>query len=215
MMKYQDILAPQYAFEAVKSHAEYLQTTEDGQFVYDSGYKLLTGDETAGNKDLTLALAAMAMVILCLTYVYAVEYQTGANVLLKTSARGREDTFLCKFGIGVIIVTAIFALTYVPYFYNVLSAYGTREINAPACSIEALSNFDISIKGYLILISLGRYLALLCAMLIIYFLSAKLKSVISTFIAATAVLILPILLAMLGIGVFEFVGLDILLVGNL
>ena len=215
MMKYQDILAPQYAFEQVKAHAEYLSTTENGEFVYDSGYKLLTGDESAGNKDLTLGLTAMAMVILCLTYVYAAEYQTGANVLLKTSARGREDTFLCKFGIGVIIVTIIFALTYTPYFYNVISAYGTRGINAPACSIESLSTFDISIKEYLILISLGRYLALLCAMLIIYFLSAKLKSVISTFLAATAVLILPILLALLGIGVFEYVLLDPILVGNL
>ena len=215
MMKYQDILAPQYAFEQVKAHAEYLSTTENGEFVYDSGYKLLTGDESAGNKDLTLGLTAMAMVILCLTYVYAAEYQTGANVLLKTSARGREDTFLCKFGIGVIIVTIIFALTYAPYFYNVISAYGTRGINARACSIEALSNFDISIKGYLILISLGRYLSLLCAMLIIYFLSAKLKSVISTFLAATAVLILPILLALLGIDVFKYVLLDPILVGNL
>lgn len=83
MMKYQDILAPQYAFEQVKAHAEYLSTTENGEFVYDSGYKLLTGDESAGNKDLTLGLTAMAMVILCLTYVYAAEYQTGANVLLK------------------------------------------------------------------------------------------------------------------------------------
>lgn len=215
MMKYQDILAPQYAFEQVKAHAEYLSTTENGEFVYDSGYKLLTGDESAGNKGLTLGLTAMAMVILCLTYVYAVEYQTGANVLLKTSARGREDTFLCKFGIGVIIVTIIFALTYTPYFYNVISAYGTRGINASACSIKSLSNFDISIKEYLILISLGRYLALLCAMLIIYFLSAKLKSVILTFLAATAVLILPILLALLGIGVFEYVLLDPILVGNL
>ena len=76
MMKYQDILAPQYAFDEVKQHAEYLQTTEDGQFVGDSGYKSLTGGETAGNKDLTLGLTAMTMVILCLTYVYAVEYQT-------------------------------------------------------------------------------------------------------------------------------------------
>ena len=187
MMKYQDILAPQYAFDEV----------------------------TAGNKDLTLGLTAMRMVILCLTYVYAAEYQTGANVLLKTSARGREDTFLCKFGIGVVIVTMIFALTYAPYFYNVLNAYSTRGINAPACSIESLSNFDVSIKGYLILIIAGRYLALLCAMLIIYFLSAKLKSVISTFLAATAVLILPILLALLGIGFFDYVLLNPILIGNI
>ena len=91
----------------------------------------------------------------------------------------------------------------------------TRGINAPACSIESLSNFDVSIKGYLILIIAGRYLALLCAMLIIYFLSAKLKSVISTFLAATAVLILPILLALLGIGFFDYVLLNPILIGNI
>jgi hypothetical protein len=165
LMKYQDILAPQTAFEQVKAHAEYLQKTENGEFVYDSGYKLLTGDESAGNKDLTLGLTAMAMVILCLVYVYSVEFQTSANVLLKTSAKGREDTFLHKFAIGLIIVTVIYALTYAPYFYNVLSAYGTRRINAPLCSIQAFSNWDMSIKGYLIFISVARYVALVCAML--------------------------------------------------
>ena len=215
MMKYQDILAPQYAFEAVKAHAEYLQTTEDGQFIYDSGYKLLTGDETAGNKDLTLGLTAMTMVILCLTYVYAAEYQTGANVLLKTSAKGREDTFLRKFAIGLIIVTIIYVLTYSPYFYNVLNAYGTRGIDAPICSLEAFSNWGMSIKGYLIFISIGRYVALVFAMLIIYFLSSKLKSVISAFLASTAVLVLPVLLSLLGIGFFDYVLLNPILIGNL
>ena len=77
------------------------------------------------------------------------------------------------------------------------------------------NDFDVSIKGYLILIIAGRYLALLCAMLIIYFLSAKLKSVISTFLAATAVLILPILLALLGLGCFDYVLLYPILIGNI
>ncbi|MDO4945302.1 MAG: hypothetical protein Q4E74_08915 [Ruminococcus sp.] len=215
MMKYQDMLAPQYAFEQVKAHAEYLQTTENGEFVYDSGYKLLTGDESAGNKDLTLGLTAMAMVICCLVYVYSIEYQTGANVLLKTSSKGREDTFLHKFAIGLIIVTIIYVLTYAPYFYNVLNAYGTRGIDAPICSLEAFSNWGMSIKGYLIFISIGRYIALVCAMLIIYFLSSKLKSVISTFLASTAVLVLPILLSLLGIGFFNYVLLNPILIGNI
>lgn len=215
MMKYQDILAPQYAFEEVKAHAEYLQTTENGEFVYDSGYKLLTSDESAGNKDLTLGLTSMVMVICCLVYVYSVEYQTGANVLLKTSEKGREDTFLHKFAIGLIIVTIIYALTYAPYFYNVLNAYGTRGIDAPICSLEAFSNWDMSIKGYLIFTSIGRYTALVCAMLLIYFLSSKLKSVISAFLASTAVLVLPILLSLLGIEFFDYVLLNPILIGNL
>lgn len=215
MMKYQEILAPQFAFEQVKTHADYLKSTDNGEFVYDSGYKLLTGDESAGNKDLTLGLTAMAMVICCLVYVYSAEYQTGANVLLKTSARGRGETFIIKFAIGMIIVTVIYVLTYAPYFYNVLNAYGIRGIDAPICSLETFADRDMSIKGYLILISIGRYIALVCAMLIIYFLSVRLKSVISTFLAGTAVLVLPILLSLLGIGLFDYVLLNPFLIGNL
>ena len=102
---------------------------------------------------------------------------------LKHRQGGRTDTFLHKFMIGVIIVTIIYVLTYAPYLYNVLNTYGVRGINASICSIEAFSNWTMSIKGYLIFISVVRYAALICAMLIIYFLSSRLKSVISTFLA--------------------------------
>lgn len=214
MMKYQEIFAPQSAFEEVKAHAEYLETTGNGEFLYDSGYKLLTGDESAGNKDLTLGLTAMAMTVCCLVYVYSVEYQTGAAALLKTSARGRWDTFLRKFLIGLIIVTIIYALTYAPYFYNVLSAYGARGIDAPLCSLEAFAGWNMSIRGYLIFISVLRYSALVLAMLIIYFLSVRLKSVISAFLASTAALILPILLSLLGIGVFDYALLNPILIAD-
>ena len=48
-MKYQNILAQKVAFDQVKSHAEYLKNN-GGEFVYDTGYKLLTGDESAGKR---------------------------------------------------------------------------------------------------------------------------------------------------------------------
>ncbi|MCD7742417.1 MAG: hypothetical protein LUI06_09455 [Ruminococcus sp.] len=215
MMKYQDELAPQLAFEEVKAHAEYLKTTENGEFVYDSGYKLLTGDESAANKDLTLALTAVAMLICCLTYVYSVEYQTGASVLLKTSKRGRQTTFFIKLVIGLLITAIVFIITYAPYFYNALSTYGTAQIDAPLCSLEAFADANISIKSYLILISVGRFVGLILCMLIIYFLSSRLKSFISTLLASTAILILPILLSLLGLDIFNLVLVTPLLVGNL
>ncbi len=214
-MKYQDVFAPQQAFEQVKVHAEYLKNTENGEFVYDSGYKLLTGDETAGSKDLQLGLIAMVVLICCLVYVYSVEFQTGSNVLLKCSYKGREDTFLIKMIISAIIVTVIFVLTYGPYFYNVLSTYATRGINAPSYSMEHLSNWNMSIKSYLIMICISRYVALLVAMLIVFWLSKKLKSFISTMLASTAILILPILLSLLGITFFNYILLNPLLIGNL
>jgi len=213
-MKYQNILAPQYAFERVRSHANYLKTN-DGEFVYDSGYKLLTGDETAGNKDATLALTALAMLICTLTYVYSVEYQTGANVLLHTSPRGRRAVFLRKFAIGTIVLTVIYVLTYAPHFYNVLHAYGTQGIEAPALSIEHLSEWDMSILFYLVLISVLRYLGLILSVLLIFFISLKAKSFISSLLIETAVLIVPIVLYLLGIGFFKWVGVTPIVIGNI
>lgn len=215
MMKFEKILAPQQAFEQIKNHSEYLKVTKNSEFVYDSGYKLLTGDESAGNKDLILALIAMTMVLCCLAYAYSVEYQTGTNVLLKTSLRGRGYTFICKSIIGIIIIAIIFAITYIPYFYNVLSAYGIRKINSPISSIEAFAGWNISIKAYLILISINRFLAMIIAMFIIYFISSKLKSLILTLILGAGILILPILLSLLGISFFDYVLLNPLIIGNL
>ena len=213
-MKYQNILAPQYAFERVKQHAEYLKNN-DGEFVYDSGYKLLTGDETAGNKDATLALTALAILICTLTYVYSVEYQTGANVLLHTSSRGRRTVFLRKFAIGMIVLTVIYVLTCAPHFYNVIHAYGTRGIEAPACSMEHLSSVDMSILSYLIVISIVRYFGLIASMLLIFFISSKSKSFISSLLIETAVLIVPIVLYLLGIGFFKWVGVTPIVIGNI
>lgn len=198
-MKYQNILAPQTAFEQVKQQAEYLKTTDNGEFVYDSGYKLLTGDESAGNKNATLALTAVAILICSLTYVYSVEFQTGAAVLLHTSPRGRKAVFLRKFTVGMIILSIIYTLTYAPYFYNVLHAYGTRGLYAPACSMRHLSDWNISILNYIIAISIVRYFVLIASMLLIFFISSKTKSFISSLLTETAVLVMPIVLYLLGI----------------
>ena len=213
-MKYQNILAPQTAFEQVKAHADYLKTTDSGEFVYDSGYKLLTGDESAGNKDTTLALTALSMLICTLTYVYCIEYQTGAAVLLHTSPRGRKAVFLRKLVIGMLVLTAVYVLTYVPYFYNVLNAYGTRQLSAPACSLEHLSGWNLSILEYLILISVLRYLGMILSMLLIYFVSRKAKSFISSLLIETAVLIVPLVLFLLDVSAFKWFGLSPVIISN-
>ena len=212
-MKYQNILAPKTAFNQVKSHAEYLKSN-GGEFVYDTGYKLLTGDKTAGNKDAILALTALIMLICTLTYVYSIEYKTGAAVLLRTSPRGRGAVFVRKFVIGLIIVTVIYALTYAPHFYNILHAYGTRQLFASAGSMEHLSGVDMSILAYLITISAVRYFGLVISMLLIFFISAKTRSFISSLLIETSVLIVPIVLYLLGIGAFKWIGLTPTIIGN-
>ena len=119
-----------------------------------------------------------------------------------------------KFVIGLIIITVIYALTYAPHFYNILHAYGMRQLSASAGSMEHLAGWDMSILAYLILISVLRYLGLIASMLLIFFISAKARSFISSLLIETAVLIVPIVLYLLGIGAFRWFGLSPIVIGN-
>ena len=213
MLKMQDLVEKRSAYEMFAKRVEHLKAS-GGEIIYDNGYKLLTGGESAGSKDVTLALTAMTMLICTLTFIYSTEYQTGAAVLLNTSPRGRIAVLIRKLIIGLIIVTIIYLLTYAPYFYSVFQAYGIRKINAPACSMEHLQGFKLSIKAYLILLCVVRYLALIIAMLVIFFISKKAKSFIASLIIETAVLILPLVLCLIGIDVFKWVLIDPIVIGN-
>lgn len=110
--------------------------------------------------------------------------------------------------------TVIYILTYAPYFYNVLNAYGTRQLSAPAYSLEHLSGWNLSILEYLILISVLRYLGMILAMLLIYFVSRKAKSYISAILIETAVLIVPPVLFLLDLSAFKWFGLSPIIFAN-
>lgn len=213
---YENLLRPENSFINVENHTKYLQEKK-GNYLFDDGYKLLTGDECAHNKDVKLAIIALLMTICCVTYIYSVEYQNKANVLLRCSYNGRLKTFVSKFFIALIVVTIIYFLTYAPYFYNVLSKYGTSSIIAPACSMEHLNRIpgSISILEYLIAISVMRFLGMIISIFLIFVISIKAKSYISSILINTAVLIIPLLIYFAGVSVFKYVLLNPLLLGNI
>ncbi len=215
IQRYQEQLQPESAFNKVKQHSQYIQKN-NSDFVYDSGYKLLTGDYSARNQDSKLALIAVAMCICCLVGVYSVEYQNRASILLRCSKNGRGKTFASKLIISSVIVLTIFCVTYIPYFYNVLSAYGTSSLSSPACSLENLSRIphSISILQYLIIISIIRFIGLILSMLVIFIFSVKLKSYLASMLSSTGVLILPLVFSLLGIKMFNYCLISPFLIGN-
>jgi hypothetical protein len=111
----------------------------------------------------------------------------------------------------------VFIGTYLPVFYNVLHAYGVRAIHASANSMEHLSKVPdcITILGYLAIISLMRYTGLLLAVLVVFYVSVRARSFISSLLASTGVLVLPLLIALIGVPGFKYVLLNPLLIGNI
>lgn len=213
---YENLLQPESSFINVENHTKYLQEKK-GNYLFDDGYKLLTGDECAHNEDVKLAIIALLMTICCVTSIYSVEYQNKSSVLLRCSYNGRLKTFVSKFFIALIVVTLIYVLTYAPYFYNVLSKYGTSSINAPACSMENLSQIprSMNILEYLISISVMRYLGMIISIFLIFFISIKAKSYISSILINTALLIIPLLIYFAGVSVFKYVLLNPFILGNI
>lgn len=216
-----DLLAPQEAFYTVLEHAEYLKSLEEndhlkGWFLYDAGYQKLT----AGNdntKDLQLALLCMIVLIVCLAPVFTYEIQTGMVKVVSPTKQGRRKSFYSKLILSVMIGISIYVIVYVPELISVLKTYGTRALHAPIYSMPHMHNMkiDISILQYLYLINVIRLIGMVLAMVLIFVASVRLRGLITVLMTLTGVLVLPLLLSLLDIRLFDYLLLTPMLSGNI
>lgn len=93
------------------------------------------------------------------------------------------------------VTVFLFAVTWLPHFYNVLQAYGTEGLQAPANSMDHLSKVSgMSVGTYLILILLIRLVGLLLSAGIVLYISTKVKSYSMTLLVSTGILLIPLVL---------------------
>lgn len=183
------------AFCRVEEQAAYLKEQE-GAFLYDTGYRLLTNDKMASGKVVSLVVIANLILIVCVTGIYSNEYQSGMISLIRSSARGRRETLSVKMLIGVVIGLVIWGLIFLPFIYNVLSAYGISGLEFPACSMKHLVGVGLSIKWYLILFYGILYLFLVLESFAIMGLSKAMKSNSLTALVSIGIFVMPLLCIM-------------------
>lgn len=210
---YEDKLIVEEAVNKLDTHTKYLETVE-GDYYVDTGYKLLTGADIATERDAWLALIAVLVLIVCLSYIYSVEYAKGANVLLRTTQKGRGRTLAYKSIIGFVTIMSVLALTYVPVYYSVFSEFGTEGINLKACSMQHLSDIpgSISVLQYLIIINVLRVTGMIIMMYAIFYISSRMKSMVATILASLVLFVLPIILLVAGVPGAEYMMLNYLIV---
>lgn len=215
--KYEKQLKPETALMKLREHTEYIKMIPNGGYFYPRGYEKLTAGENAGDADALHALAAVFLVILCLTGIYAMEYEAGMLRLLRCTPNGRKSLDLRKCGIGLLLLLLIYALVYGPWFYQIFSAYGTDGISLSVAGMEHIPKQfqNFSVLSYLIFISLLRFLGLLLIMAGIFWLVRRTKSYIMTMAIAVGIFVLPLLLELSGLTVMRYVLLNPLLLGNI
>ena len=191
--KFQEETRKYAVLDRVESKGRYLKEN-GGAFVYEQGYRILTND-TPGEKDnRLLAVMAALLMLICSAFMYAPDYQSGVDRIVRATAKGRNSLFIRREVLGTIILIFTFLITYIPFYVSVLNAYGTSGFSYPACSLSHLNWVPvcISIRGYLILLSIVRFMILWLEMNLVYLISSKVRSISYTIIIGTALFVVPL-----------------------
>jgi hypothetical protein len=176
----------------------------------------LTGAKESGTKDVRMAFLAVAMLIFPFSYLYGMEYQNGTSAFLHTYYNGGAVTAEKKFWLGILVLTIVYSLVYVPFYVSVFATYGWDGLSAPACSMNHLYRIPsvIDIGSYLLLVALLRYVGLVLVMLFLFWVSHITKSVIGNCVVGIVFVILPLVFAYLDVPNARYVLLNPLLIGN-
>ena len=191
--KFQDETRKYAVLDRVEAHAEYLKE-KGGAFVYDAGYRILTTADTGKKDNRILAVMAALMMVVCSVFMYAPDYQTGVDRIVRSTVKGRKKLFLKREAVGTGVLLILFVVTYIPFFVSVLKAYGAAGLGYPACSLGHLGSIPagISIRGYLMILSAVRFVILWLEMNMVFLISTKVRSISYALIIGVAMFVIPI-----------------------
>ncbi|MFF2089190.1 hypothetical protein [Paenibacillus sp. NPDC058174] len=210
------------AFDKVLAQADYLRSMEDlygikGWFLHDAVYLLLTdGTQRVVSNDLYLALLLVIVLIASISPVFTYDLQTNMNRIVSLTPHGRGKLFYIKMTLASLLGAFVYGVIYGTRLASVLGGYGSRALQAPAFSMQHISQMtlDISILQYIMLICVIRFIGVIMVIFIIGLIAVRLKSLIAVMLASTGVLVLPILLGIIGLRQFDYLLITPLLTGN-
>lgn len=110
-----------------------------------------------------------------------------------------------------------FTLVYIVRLCNVLSAYGTQGLNAPAASMEHLWRVsqNISVGQYILIIMLMRFAGGLLVSMFVFAMFKYLRSGMSVIISCVLFIVLPLALVSFGVTNAQYMLFNPLLLGNI
>lgn len=216
-IKYKEELSRQSAFDMVTEHVEYLKTQKAGWLFYEKGYDILTDSSNSNNRDVSQAFIYLIWLITLTCGIYGVDFENLEMRILRTTYNGRKKLKSIKGVLGISCTVIAFVLVYIVRLLNILRAYGTRGLDAPAVSMEHLSRVpqNISVLQYIVIIMLMRLIGGLIVTKVVFVLFRCLKSSISVIVLSVVIFIVPLALVVFNVPGGEYILLNPLLLGNI
>jgi len=137
---YSQQLRQKQGLEQVIRYGEFLEEQGGGSFVYEQGYERLLGKREPVALFLYRCISLAVMTFLSVL-LYGIEERTGMKQLIRVSFMGEKKLRLRKWGNTMFLGSIIFAIVYLPWFFNVFSVYGTNGLSVPAYCLWQMGSF--------------------------------------------------------------------------
>ena len=200
---YEEILSTKEIFSKVEEKYAYIKNNSKAEFVYDTGYNelLRVWDKSFIESDISLIIIS----IISFTSIFVMEYKTGIISILNTTPKGRKHTSKTKVAVCVIASVSIFIISIIPEIFKISQVYGFSGIDSSIVSLEHFRTLSphISILGYIVIMYAARLIMLTSIMLLILWISLKLKNTIYSILITSSLLIMPMILFLLGFDVIR------------
>lgn len=204
---YTDKLSGIEKFSTIYEKYLYVKSHAGAEFFFETGYERLfsiSDPDFSTNSSISL----LAVMILCLSSLFAAEYQTNMVKTLNASKYGIKKTVTTKLFMGMGLSCLLCILSYGADLINTVRFYGLSNITSTLVSIPALHYFgDTPIWIYCLLMYLMRFLVIFMVTILIAALSFLLKNTLYTVLTAFSIFVIPLLLHKTGLAFFGYISL--------
>lgn len=205
---YEEILSTKEVFNKVLEKYDYIKNNPKAEFVYDTGYNeiLRINQKAFFNSDILI----IAMGIICFTSIFVMEYRTGMIKILNTTPNGNKVTSRAKIKAVIATTIIIFLVTMAYEIIQIKQIYGFSNLTSPINSLAYFSFLphEISIITYLIVMYIYKLVAYICIVLVILWISLKIKNTTYSILITTSILLIPMILKLLGIEIFSAINIS-------
>lgn len=170
-----------------------------GRFVYDTGYLLLLG--FTDNNRLTDLLLFAVCILLAFSAVFSSEYRDKSWNLLAATVRGKRSIYKSKLLICGGVLLLVFGASWLFQVIQIAKSCPLEQFGASTMALAPLRDIglDLPLGIMLALIAVLQLAALLVMLLIVLFLSDRLKNHIQALFAAVLLLAVPLAMNEMGL----------------
>lgn len=187
------------AYAMFTKRCEAIRNKNGAELFYDTGYKRAFG--IGKTKDhLIITFLVMILCVLVISPLISFDNSMNMTSVIFSTASGKKSYL--KHGIIVTVTLSVFASIAVmfPYFFNILSKYGTQGITLPVQSLEHFADFTLPLNvwQYALGLFLVRTMVFTLCSLAMCLVSKHSKSRFSATLINVTVFVMPVLIMMVG-----------------